>query len=239
MSSQRKPWPNFLDVLDFKHKLTRDANQSTILFVDIGGSKGHQSIALRHRYPHLSGQVILQDLIYIIAQVQSDLLPGFERIETNEHDMFKPQSIKGKLQNITCLEHNMLSCYFILADLFIAGARVYYFRHVFYDWPNDECKRILGNLEDCMVKGSVVLIDKIVVYEVGATWRATLGNITMAVCLAAKERTEAEWRALAASSRIKIQKVLKYRQELEEWVMVHVIDWFGDVQCIAGARDRV
>ncbi|KAI1499972.1 S-adenosyl-L-methionine-dependent methyltransferase [Biscogniauxia marginata] len=194
MSSERDPGLTFLDVLDFEKELAQGTDEKTVLFVDIGGSKGHQSIALRRRYPNLPGRVILQDLPHVIEHVKADPLPGFETIETDSHDMFTPQTIKG--------------------------ARAYYFRHVFHDWPDDKCKAILENLKPGLTKDSVVLIDEIVVSDVNTQWRATLGDMTMAVCLAAMERTETEWRTLADEVGYKVLKVLKYRQELEDCVLV-------------------
>ena len=95
MSVQGDPGSSFLDVLDFEREVARNADDSTVVFVDIGGSRGHTCIALRQKCPNLRGRVILQDLPHVIAQVSSDPLPGFEGIETDTHDMFTPQTIKG------------------------------------------------------------------------------------------------------------------------------------------------
>ncbi len=74
-----------------------------------------------------------------------------------------------------------------------------------------------------MTEDSVILLDEIVVSEVGATWRATLGDMCMAACLCASERTEAEWQALADTAGFTISKVLKYNEELEDCVMILTI----------------
>ncbi|KAK4653883.1 hypothetical protein QC762_511040 [Podospora pseudocomata] len=194
MSVQRDPRSTFLDVLPFDQEFAKDSNDETVVFVDIGGSRGHQCIALRRRYPNLRGRVVLQDLPHTIEQVKTDPLPGFDNIETDVHDMFSSQTIKG--------------------------ARAYYFRNVFHDWPDDKCQAILESLKPALSKDSVVLIDDIVVSSVGAPWRVTLGDMTMAVCLAAMERTEAEWRRLASSTGFEVVKILKYREEYEDSVIV-------------------
>jgi len=105
MSVQRDPRSTFLDVLPFDQELANGTDDDSILFVDIGGSRGHQCIAFRKRYPHLRGRVILQDLPHVISQVKTDPLPGFERIETDAHDMFTPQTIKGRYSSLRCGSH--------------------------------------------------------------------------------------------------------------------------------------
>lgn len=91
---------------------------------------------------------------------------------------------------------------------------------MFHDWPDDKCKTILENLKPALCKDSVVLIDDIVVSSAGAPWRVTLGDMTMAVCLAAMERTEVEWCRVAHAAGFELVKVLKYRQEYEDSIMV-------------------
>ncbi|KAK0665928.1 S-adenosyl-L-methionine-dependent methyltransferase [Cercophora samala] len=194
MSVQRDPRSTFLDVLRFDEDLAAGADEKTILFVDIGGSRGHQCIAFREKYPDLKGRVILQDLPHVIDEVKANPLPGFEQVETDTHDMFTPQTIKG--------------------------ARAYYFRNVFHDWPDEKCKEILENLRPALSKDSVVLIDDIVVPDVGASWRATLADMTMAVCLAAMQRSETQWQNMAHSAEFKVLKVLRYRKEFEDAVLV-------------------
>ncbi|KAG2419495.1 hypothetical protein HFD88_004291 [Aspergillus terreus] len=193
MSTQRETKPIFLDVLDFPSEIG-PSDGSTVLFVDIGGSRGHQSIALRQRYPDLPGRVVVQDIPHVVAEVTANPLPGFENIEIMEHDMFTPQPLKG--------------------------ARAYYFRSVFHDWPDDRCCEILENLKVGMTGESLLLLDEMVVSERDAPWRATLADMTMAVALSAMERTEAEWRALLDAAGLRMIKVLKYRAELEDSVMV-------------------
>lgn len=93
MSTQRKTKPIFLDVLDFPSKIG-PSDESTVLFVDIGGSRGHQSIAVRQPYPDLPGRIIVQDIPRVVAEVTANPLPGFENIEIIEHDRFTPQPLK-------------------------------------------------------------------------------------------------------------------------------------------------
>ncbi|EER29453.1 sterigmatocystin 8-O-methyltransferase precursor, putative [Coccidioides posadasii C735 delta SOWgp] len=194
MSAQRESRPIFLDVMDFEGELGQGTNSSTVLFVDIGGSKGHQSIALRQRYPGLPGRIIVQDLEHVLAEARQNPLSGFESIEAEVYDMFLPQTIKG--------------------------ARAYYLRQVLHDWPNDKCKVILENIKAGMSQDSTLLIDEMVISERNAPWRATQADFTMAVALSSMQRTETEWRALLEAAGFRIRKILKYREELEDCVIV-------------------
>ncbi len=97
MASNRVGQLSFLDVMDFENELAQDTTESTVLFVDIGGALGHQCVALRKKYPKLTGRIILQDQAPVIEQVRKSPLPGFEGIETEPYDFFTPQPIKGMM----------------------------------------------------------------------------------------------------------------------------------------------
>lgn len=71
-----------------------------------------------------------------------------------------------------------------------------------------------------MMKESVVLIDGIVALECNASWRATLGDMTMEVTLCGMERTEGEWRVLAYEAGFNMLKILQYEEEVSDSVMV-------------------
>lgn len=96
MQGQRYGLPIFLDAFDFQKELAQGVDPSTPLFVDVGGAMGHQCIALKQRYPGMTGRIILQDTSSVIQQVKQSPLPGFEGIEAIPYDFFTPQLIKGK-----------------------------------------------------------------------------------------------------------------------------------------------
>ncbi|KAI1407192.1 putative sterigmatocystin 8-O-methyltransferase precursor [Hypoxylon sp. FL1857] len=196
MAAQRDGLPIFLDVIDFQREFAQGSTPSTPLFVDVGGAVGHQCIALKKRFPELPGRIILQEQAHVIHQVKENPLPGFEGIEAEAYDFFTPQPIKG--------------------------ARAYYLRNILHDWPNHKCKEILQNIKMAMSKDSAILIDEMVLSECGAPWRATQLDIAMITCLAAMERTEADWRALLDESGLKIQKTRKYTDECEDCVLVAI-----------------
>lgn len=96
MNSHCSDLPRFYDSYDIKQELWQDANADTILFVDIGGAHGHQTIGLKQKYPDQPGRFVLQDQGFVVEQVKATPLPGFEGIEAQAHDFFTPQPLKGR-----------------------------------------------------------------------------------------------------------------------------------------------
>lgn len=88
--------PVFFDALDFGKRFGQDTDGSTVLFVDVGGSTGSQSLALRERYPNLPGRVLLQDRPEVVEQAKSQL-PSSANIEAEVYNIFTPQPIKGMI----------------------------------------------------------------------------------------------------------------------------------------------
>ncbi|KAI1458696.1 putative sterigmatocystin 8-O-methyltransferase precursor [Annulohypoxylon moriforme] len=193
MAAQREGLPIFLDVMDFEKEMAQDTTESTVVFVDVGGAMGHQSIALKQRFPDLPGRIILQERPQVISQIKENPLPGFEGIEAESYDFFTPQPIKG--------------------------ARVYYLRNILHDWPSHKCKEILKSIKAGMTEDSVMLIDEMVLSERGAPWRAAQLDITMAACFAGMERTKAEWNALLSDVGLRLVKIWKYTEECEDCVI--------------------
>ena len=68
------------------------AEPDKALFVDIGGSFGHQCIAFKARYPKLPGRIILQDIPQTLEHVKP-----IEGVEIMVQNFFEPQVIKGTL----------------------------------------------------------------------------------------------------------------------------------------------
>jgi len=97
MASQRDGMPTFFDVIDFGKELAQGADDSTVLFVDIGGAAGHQCVAFKAKYARLKGRVVLQDLPHVINSVRERPLPGFEGVETQVYNALETlQPIKGE-----------------------------------------------------------------------------------------------------------------------------------------------
>ena len=89
MAAQRHGMPTWLDVYPVEKKINHLSPEKP-LFVDIGGGLGHQSIALRKRFPQLSDRVILQDIPQTLIHAIQD-----ENVEIMEYDFFTEQPLKG------------------------------------------------------------------------------------------------------------------------------------------------
>ncbi|KAI8626145.1 S-adenosyl-L-methionine-dependent methyltransferase [Xylariaceae sp. FL1651] len=196
MAGQRDGLPNFLSVVDFEEEFAKGAGSSTPVFVDVGGSLGHQCAALKQRHPNLVGRVVLQDLPETIAKAKKIPPLGFVGGCFQAHDFFTPQPIHG--------------------------ARAYYLRNVLHDWPDEKCIEILRNIMPAMTSESRILIDEMILPEKGAPWRATQQDFIMGACIAAQERSHDEWLALFDRAGLKVERFWKYTEELSDYLMVLV-----------------
>ena len=96
------------------------------------------------------------------------------------------------------------------------GARAYYFRQIFHDWPDNKCREILKKTVAAMEKGySKVLINEMVVPDIGAGTVACQVDFTMMAVLAARERTETDWRNLLEPEGLQITKIWTVDQGTE------------------------
>lgn len=149
-----------------------------VLFVDVGGGVGHQTIKFRDRAAQLKGKLVVEDLPAVLEQASE--LP--QDIVQVGHDFFKPQPESVK------------------------GAKAFYLRMILHDWPQMQAETILRNIVEVMAEDSVVLIHEVILpetdvghFEAKMDWH--LMN------LGALERTEEQWRALAASVGLEIQGI--------------------------------
>jgi demethylsterigmatocystin 6-O-methyltransferase len=71
------------------------------------------------------------------------------------------------------------------------GAKIYYLRNVIHDYPDEKAIVILKNL--AAAEDSVILIDDMVIPDVGAHWHATQLDIALMAGLASTERTREAW----------------------------------------------
>jgi hypothetical protein len=148
-----------------------------VLLVDIGGAQGFELQSFQSRFPHAQGELVLQDLPDTIDSI-TDLDSSIRR---EKHNFFTPQPVKG--------------------------ARAYYFRSIFHDWPDEKCKEILRNLKPAMKPGySRLLINDWVIPDRGAALYPALLDINMMVLFSGMERSESQWRALLESEGFEVVK---------------------------------
>jgi demethylsterigmatocystin 6-O-methyltransferase len=89
MQANKASLPQWLDTIPFE-KLCANDDPEKPIFVDVGGSIGHQSVAVKTKYPALPGRIIYQDLPPVIAHGLQ--VPG---VESMVYDFFQEQPIKG------------------------------------------------------------------------------------------------------------------------------------------------
>lgn len=90
MRAQRMSTPNCFSFFNLK-ELCKDWPADRPVFVDVGGGTGHQCIAVKQKFPDLSGRIVLQDLPAPISEAK---LPN--GIEKMVYDFFTRQPVKGK-----------------------------------------------------------------------------------------------------------------------------------------------
>jgi hypothetical protein len=97
MALRRKPDTTWLSVYPVE-KEAADWPADRGLYVNIGGSIGHQCAQFKEKYPYLQGRVILEDLPHSVANALPT--PGVENIA---HDMFEPQPIVGMQSSLNLI----------------------------------------------------------------------------------------------------------------------------------------
>lgn len=104
----------------------------------------------------------------------------------------------------------------------IKGASFYYLKSVLHDWPDDRCIEILSNQRDAMGEESVILIDEIVLPEMGGHWRASEMDIALMACMASVERTEVQWSELLGKVGLRVEEKWTYDDQMLYAIMVVV-----------------
>lgn len=89
MAARRQAAETWLSVYPVEEE-TKDWNPELPVYVNIGGSIGHQCAEFKQKYPHVPGRVILQDLQHSIDHALQT--PG---VENMVHNFFQPQPVKG------------------------------------------------------------------------------------------------------------------------------------------------
>ncbi|TKX27145.1 O-methyltransferase-like protein 2 [Elsinoe australis] len=196
MGVQRLGQRNWWDVLPVE-RIFSDAGSHDVAFVDIGGSRGHQTVGLKKAFPELPGQMIVQDLESLLSREPSLLaqlpesMPADERavleqIRFQPHDFFTEQPVKN--------------------------AKVYYLRNILHDHADERCETILKRTHDAMGDGGVLMIDELVLPNKGATWQSIQMDITM-MLLSSIERTRRDWESLLDRSGFVIEQIWTLDEE--------------------------
>ncbi|KAI1181015.1 S-adenosyl-L-methionine-dependent methyltransferase [Nemania sp. FL0916] len=188
MAGQRADRQQWFDLLDVNEILLNGAKDDpdSTLLIDIGGGEGHDIAEFHKRYPSAPGRLILQDQPPVIDSIQ-ELTP---KVERQKYDFFQEQPIKG--------------------------ARCYYFRSIFHDWPDAECVKILKNTAAAMKPGySKLLMSEFVLPSNNTPLYPALLDINMMAVLNGMERTEAQFTELLDAAGLKVVKFWSVGAETE------------------------
>ncbi|KAF5861654.1 hypothetical protein ETB97_012741 [Aspergillus alliaceus] len=168
-------WADWFPV---KERLLHGAVKGDVPFlVDVGGGRGHELRAFKQRFPMGPGQLVLEDLPFVIDDIQ-ELDVDIKKVK---YDFFCPQPVKG--------------------------ARAYYFKHILHDWSDENCQEILTNTAAAMKRGySKILIEDYILPDQNADSRQTTMDMMVMVFCPGMERTQQMWTELLASVGLKVKK---------------------------------
>lgn len=148
-----------------------------VLLVDIGGGEGHDIQAFHDAFPTAPGKLVLQDLPLVIDNIKENKLS--HAIMQQKHDFFQEQPQKG--------------------------ARAYYLRYIFHDWPDKDCLVILKQIVAAMKPGySKLLIFEWVLPAKNAPLYPSLLDVNMMALLNGMERTEEQWKTLLSQAGLEV-----------------------------------
>ena len=113
-------------------------------------------------------------------------VPG---IEFAAHDFFQPQPVRG--------------------------AKFYYLRHVLHNWPDEKCVEILKATIGALGTDSSIVIDEVVLPDMGVPWQAAYLDMTMMISLGGIERTRKEYENLLDQAGLRITNVHQYDAKMQ------------------------
>ncbi|KAF2228601.1 S-adenosyl-L-methionine-dependent methyltransferase [Viridothelium virens] len=149
------------------------------VLVDVGGGRGQALQEIRRTYPDMKGTMVLQDLKYVLDE---GTLLGEDEVELCPYNFFE------EVQPVE-------------------GAKAYFLKSIFHDWPDDSCRTILRNMKPAM-RGhdSRLLLCETVLQDEQPIARDALRDINMLV-IAGKERSVKQWDDLLQSEHFVIEKI--------------------------------
>ena len=191
MSGQRmnrKDWYDFFPVDEILFQGANTTNPDATLLIDIAGGEGHDAEAFHRHFPSHPGKVMLQDLPPVIDNIKPGQIDSM--VTCMKHDFFTPQPVHG--------------------------ARAYYFRSIFHDWPDHDCITIMKQTAMAMTKGySKMLIFEWILPEKDTPLYPALLDINMMALLNGMERTKKQWTKLLEAAGLKVVKFWTIADDVE------------------------
>nr|ACZ66252.1 APS6 [Fusarium incarnatum] len=180
------------DVINIQKWIPGTSSENDVVFVDVGGGTGGQSIILASRRGACLGRIVNEDISHVPQEAQAVL--SSHHIDHIAYDFFDEQPIKG--------------------------ACIYHFRQIFHDWPDEDCEKILRRTKEAMTAVSTLLIDEVVLPEKGAHWMVMQRDLTMMALFNAAERSEIQWRALLQQAGLRIEEIRCYDKRMAACIIV-------------------
>jgi hypothetical protein len=100
-----------------------------------------------------------------------------------------------------------------------AGAKIYYMRSVLHDHPLHKINKILENTKAVMTQESLLLIDEMILPEVGVNVLAASVDLTLMSAVASMELTESQWRGVIEAAGLELVKMYPYSTNQYEGVI--------------------
>ncbi|KAI2627784.1 hypothetical protein GGR54DRAFT_636906 [Hypoxylon sp. NC1633] len=123
-------------------------------------------------------------------------------------------AIAPTIPGVKAMGHNFFK------DQVVTGAKYYYLRTVLHDWEDPEAALILSNLIPAMEKGSKILIDEMVLPNVGVHWWSACLDLHMYTMLGAMERNEDQWHSLLDKAGLRIVEIKTYSPVMRHSIIV-------------------
>ena len=92
-------------------------------------------------------------------------------------------------------------------------------RGVLHNHPAHKVRRILENTKLAMAFDSILILDEMILPEIGAHVTAAGMDLTMLGAFAGMERTEAQWRDILEDSGLKLIRSIEYNPLSYEGIM--------------------
>lgn len=89
-----------------------------------------------------------------------------------------------------------------------------------HDYSDETCRNILQQIKPAMGPKSKILINELVLPNQGAHWLTTSLDLGIMTCVAARERTEEEFRSLFASVGLEIAGIWKHPEGYDSVIEV-------------------
>jgi len=142
-----------------------------------------------------AGRLILQD-VAAVTEIVDGLDPA---IEVMAYDFFTEQRVKG--------------------------ARAYFYHHIFHDWSDEQCLKLLCRVKAAMTPGySKLLIHDMVVPEQGATPFHATFDLSMMAFNSGLERTARQWEQLISRAGLKVIKIWLPKEEDADGIVEVILE---------------